>query len=383
MLRAAVAEPLDADGRALEFQRVLDEVRQRRDEFDARSHVPRDMIERFRDVGIYRAATPRCFGGDALPPAQFLHLVERIAEADGSAGWVASFGSASTYLTALPRQTLAELYADGPDLVFAGGLFPIQPATQVEGGWRVSGTWKFASGCKGADVLGVGIGIGGPGGKPRTALLRARDVEIVENWNVVGLKGTGSHDLKLDNAFVPDDWTFIRGGEPSIDEPLYRYPTIAYAAQVLAVVNLGLARAALDEITRMASSSGVTGAPKLGDRAYVRIELGKAEAELQAARGFFYDATEAVWESILAGNPVTPEQVSQLRLSAVHVSRAGADVVRRAYSLAGTTAIYLNHPLQRYLRDAMVVTQHAFLSDGMYDGAGAVLLDVPPFPGYI
>lgn len=380
MLRAALAEPLDADG---QFQRVLDEVRQRRDEFDTRSHVPRDMIERFRDVGIYRAATPRCFGGDALPPAQFLRLIERIAEADGSAGWVASFGSASTYLTALPRQTLAELYADGPDLVFAGGLFPIQPATQVEGGWRVSGTWKFASGCKGADVLGVGIGIGGPGGKPRTALLRARDVEIVENWNVVGLKGTGSHDLKLDNAFVPDDWTFIRGGESNIDEPLYRYPTIAYAAQVLAVVNLGLARAALDEITRMASSSGVTGAPKLGDRAYVRIEIGKAEAELQAARGFFYDATETVWDSILAGNAVSPEQVSQLRLAAVHVSRAGADVVRRAYSLAGTTAIYLNHPLQRYLRDAMVVTQHAFLSDGMYDGAGAVLLDVPPFPGYL
>jgi len=384
MPRSAAAEkdPSLASRAAL-FEQVLEEVRQRRDEFDVRSHVPRDMIERFIEVGIYRAATPRCFGGDALPPAEFLRLVERISEADGSAGWVASFGSASTYLTALPRETLAELYRDGPDLVFAGGLFPIQPAEQVEGGWKVKGTWKFASGCKGADVLGVGIGIGGPGGKPRTALLRARDVEIVENWEVVGLKGTGSHDLHLDNVFVPDAWTFIRGGQSNIDEPLYRYPTIAYAAQVLAVVNLGLARAALDEIARMATGSGVTGAPKLADRAYVRIELGKAEAQLHAARGFFYDATEQVWESILAGNPVTPEQVSLLRLSAVHVSRAGAEVVQRAYSLAGTTAIYLRHPLQRYLRDAMVVTQHAFLSDGMYDGAGAVLLDVPPFPGYL
>ena len=378
---AATDSPLAS--RASLFEQVLDEVRQRRDEFDVRSHVPRDMIERFIEAGIYRSATPRCFGGDALPPAEFLRLVERIAEADGSAGWVASFGSASTYLTALPRETLAELYADGPDLVFAGGLFPIQPAEQVEGGWRVSGTWKFASGCKGADVLGVGIGLGGPGGKPRTALLRARDVEIVENWEVVGLKGTGSHDLRLDKVFVPDAWTFIRGGQSSIDEPLYRYPTIAYAAQVLAVVNLGLARAALDEIARMASGSGVTGAPRLADRAYVRIELGKAEAQLHAARGFFYDATGQVWESILAGNAVTPEQVSLLRLSAVHVSRAGAEVVQRAYALAGTTAIYLRHPLQRYLRDAMVVTQHAFLSDGMYDGAGSVLLDVPPFPGYL
>ncbi|WP_374438957.1 acyl-CoA dehydrogenase family protein [Pseudomonas panipatensis] len=382
---AATAEKdtASASRHAAEFQRVLDEVRQRREAFDAACHVPRDMIERFKQVGIYRAATPRCFGGDALPPAEFLRLIERIAEADGSAGWVASFGSASTYLAALPRETLAELYADGPDLVFAGGLFPIQPAEPVQGGWSVSGTWKFASGCKGADVLGVGIGLGGPGGKPRTALLRARDVEIVENWEVVGLKGTGSHDLRLEQAFVADAWTFIRGGPSSIDEPLYRYPTIAYAAQVLAVVNLGLARAALDEIVRMAAGSGVTGAPKLAERAYVRIELGKAEAQLHAARGFFYDATEQVWASILAGDALSPEQVSLLRLSAVHVSRAGAEVVQRAYSLAGTSAIYLRHPLQRYLRDALVVTQHAFLSDGMYDGAGAVLLDVPPFPGYL
>lgn len=371
---------VDAPG----FQALLDEVRRRRDEFDAKGHVPVDMIARFKDAGIYRAATPKCFGGDALPPASFLRMIERISEADGSAGWVASFGSATVYLAALPRESLASLFADGPDLVFAGGLFPIQPAEAVEGGWRVNGTWKFASGCKGADVLGVGIGTGGPGGKPRTALFAASQVEIVENWEVVGLKGTGSHDLRVKDAFVSDDWTFIRGGVPSIDEPLYRYPTVAYAAQVLAVVNLGLARAALDEINRMAGGrTGVTGAPKLADRAYFRIEAAKAEAELRAARSFFYESTEQVWASILAGNPVTDEQVALLRLAAVHVSRAGAAAVQRAYTLAGTTAIYQHNPLQRYLRDAMVVTQHAFLGDGMYDGAGAVLLGVQPIPGFL
>eukprot|EP01132_Coremiostelium_polycephalum_P019407 gene19407-23077_t len=150
MLRSALVQP-DAlpDVQPTLFQQVLDEVRQRRDEFDAGSHVPRDMIERFKQVGIYRAATPRCFGGDALAPATFLQMIERISEADGSAGWVASFGSAGVYLAALPQETLAELYADSPDLVFAGGLFPLQPAETVEGGWQVNGTWKFASGCKG------------------------------------------------------------------------------------------------------------------------------------------------------------------------------------------------------------------------------------------
>ena len=362
---------------------LLAEIRARRDEFAAQRFVPKDFIVQLKKAGVYRAATPQCFGGSGMSPMAFLQLVERISEADGSVGWVASFGSASVYLAALPKDTQAKLYANSPDLTFAGGLFPIQPATQVEGGWMVNGTWKFASGCKGADVLGVGIGLGGPGGKPRTALLRARDVEIVENWEVVGLKGTGSHDLRLDKVFVPDAWTFIRGGQSSIDEPLYRYPTIAYAAQVLAVVNLGLARAALDEIARMASGSGVTGAPRLADRAYVRIELGKAAAQLHAARGFFYDATGQVWESILAGNPVTPEQVSLLRLTAVEIAKVGNEVVQAMFGLAGTTAIYSNHPLQRYLRDAAVVKQHAFLGEGIYDGAGAVTLGVPPMPGFL
>jgi alkylation response protein AidB-like acyl-CoA dehydrogenase len=383
MLRSAVAEkdPLPGVDETGAFAQMLEQVRQRRDEFDALSHVPRDMIEGFKRVGIYRAATPKCFGGDALAPAQFLRMIERISEADGSAGWVASFGSAGVYLAALPPETLAEIYADSPDLVFAGGLFPLQPANAVDGGWQVNGTWKFASGCKGADLLGVGIGAAG--GKPRTAVLRPDQVEIIENWEVVGLKGTGSHDLRVTEQRVDERWTFIRGGAATLDEPLFRYPSIAYAAQVLAVVNLGLARAALDEVSRMAAGSGITGAPKMADRAYVRIEIARAEARLAAARGFFYNATEQVWNSILAGNPVSAEQTSLLRLSAIHVSQAGAAVVQSAYSLAGTTAIYLRHPLQRYLRDSMVVTQHAFLSEGLYDGAGSVFLGVPPFPGYI
>ncbi|TDY26739.1 alkylation response protein AidB-like acyl-CoA dehydrogenase [Paraburkholderia sp. BL6665CI2N2] len=370
----------------LPLDEVIAEIAARRDEFDRLSHVPRDVIAKLKRAGVYRAATPRRFGGDALAPALFLDMIERIAIADGSAAWVASFGSANVYLAALPLHTQAEIYADGPDQVFAGGLFPVQPAQPADGGWRVNGTWKFASGCKGADWLGVGIGVGAPGagGKPRTAVFRPHQVEIVENWEVVGMQGTGSHDLRVADQFVADDWTFVRGGEPCVDEPLYRYPTIAYAAQVLAVVNLGLARAALDVANHMAGGrKTTTGAPQLADRAYYRIELAKAEAQLRSARAFFYDTTHQVWQSILAGNPVTADQVSLLRLAATQIAREGADVVQRAYRLGGTMAIYRSHPLQRLMRDSMVVTQHAFLGEGNYDGAGAVFVGVPPIPGYL
>jgi len=389
------------DATRLPLADVIAEIAARREEFDRLSHVPRDVIAKLKRAGVYRAATPKRFGGDALAPTAFLDMIERIAVADGSAAWVASFGSANVYLAALPLATQAHIYADGPDQVFAGGLFPVQPAQPADGGWRVNGTWKFASGCKGADWLGVGIGAAGLGaaglgaagsgtatpgapGKPRTAVFRPHQVEIVENWDVVGMQGTGSHDLRVVDQFVAADWTFVRGGEPCVDEPLYRYPTIAYAAQVLAVVNLGLARAALDVANQMAGGrKTTTGAPQLADRAYYRIELAKAEAQLRSARAFFYDTTDEVWQSILAGNPVTPEQTSLLRLAATQIAREGAEVVQRAYRLGGTMAIYRTHPLQRLLRDAMVVTQHAFLGEGNFDGAGAVFVGVPPIPGYL
>ncbi|MGK3957568.1 acyl-CoA dehydrogenase family protein [Arthrobacter sp. R4] len=364
---------------------VLKTVERRREEFGEQKSVPVDVIAEFKKAGIYRTATPKQFGGDALPPAEFLRIIERISAVDASAGWVASFGSA-VYLAALPLETQAKLYAEGPDVVFAGGLFPVQKADRLPGGWSITGEWKFSSGCRGADIIGVGLAGGDDSnGKPLTALLRPDQVQIVENWDVIGLKGTGSNDLRVQGEFVPDEWTFIRGGEPTVDEPLYRYPAIAYAAQVLAAVNLGTGRAALDYATRVGSGrSGITGAPKLADRAYYRIDIAKAEASLLSARAFFYDISEEVFATVTAGHPVTDKQKALLRLASTHVAKVGAAAVQSAYTLSGTAAIYDSNPMQRYLRDASVVTQHAFLGDGIYDGAGAVLMDTPPsIPAFI
>ncbi|OTP67888.1 MULTISPECIES: acyl-CoA dehydrogenase family protein [Burkholderiaceae] len=374
----AIANPLDLDD-------VIAEIAARRDEFDQLSHVPRDMIATMKRARIFRASTPKCFGGDALPPADFMRMLERIAVADGSAAWVAAFGSANVYLAALPLDTQRVIYASGPDQVFAGGLYPIQPAVAAPDGWTVGGQWHFASGCKGADWIGVGIG-GAPAGsdspnagKPLTAVFRAEEVEIVDNWNVVGMQGTGSHDLRLKDKFVADPWTFVRGSGAVIDEPLYKYPSVSYQAEVHAAVNVGLARAALDLAAEMSGGTKTTtGAPRLADRAYFRIELGRAEAQWSSARAFFYEASEQAWDSITAGNPVTAEQASLLRLSATHAAHVCADVVQQAYRLAGVAAIYRNNRMQRLVRDAMVVTQHAFLGEATYDGAGAIFAGIAP-----
>ncbi|MDA3644993.1 acyl-CoA dehydrogenase family protein [Saccharopolyspora indica] len=367
------------------FEDVLAELAERRAEFREQRYVPKDFIARLKQLGLYRAATPTRFGGEPLAPADFLARIERISVVDGSTGWVASFGSALVYLAALPLDTQAELYRNGPDIAFAGGLFPVQPAAPTATGFRIDGRWKFASGCMGADVLGVGIpGDDSTGGKPRTAVLRPEQVEIIQEWDVVGMRGTGSFDLVVRDVEVPREWTFIRGGTPTVDEPLYRYPTIAYAAQVLAVVGAGVARAALDYAEEVgAGYAGVTGAPKLADRAYYRTEIAGAEAALHSARAWFYELSNEVWETVLAGDDATAEQNARLRLASAHLAKTSSDVVGRLLEISGTAPINTSHPLQLLHGDALVPKQHAFLGPSMYDAAGAVLMGMPPTtPGF-
>nr|WP_269450823.1 acyl-CoA dehydrogenase family protein [Stenotrophomonas sp. MMGLT7] len=361
------------------------EIRARRDEFERQTFISPDIVQKFRQVGVYRALVPRELGGDEVSPAQFCRLVERIAQADGSAGWVASFGVSVMYLAALPPATLRQVYADGPDVVFAGALFPPQPAQRREDGIHVRGRWKFGSGCTGASLVGVGIRLeDDPApGLPRMAVLPRAAVRIEHDWDVIGMQGTGSHDVVVDAASVAEEWTFVRGGPANLASPLYRYPALALAAQVLAVVGLGVARAALDEIAAAAAGrASITGAPKLAERAYVQIEIARAEAALRSARAFFYESTEEVWRQVLAGEAVTPAQSNLLRLAATHAARAGADVARTAFTLAGTPGIFRAGPMQRYLHDALVVVQHAFLAEGNWQQAGSVLLGRPTSPGY-
>jgi indole-3-acetate monooxygenase len=360
----------------LTIEDVLAELTERREEFRKQRYVSKDFVAQLKTLGVYRSSTPERFGGEPLPPAKFLELVERISTVDGSTGWVASFGSQLIYLGSLPLESQAELYADGPDVVFAGALFPVQQAAPTERGFLVNGRWKFASGCMAADIVCVGIqGDDTTSGKPRGALVRPERLEIVQDWDVIGMQGTGSFDLVAKDVEVDREWTFIRGGEPVIDEPLYRYPAITYAAQVLSVVSAGVARAALNFAEDVGSGrASITGAPKLADRAYYRAGIAEAEATLRSARAYFYEAADEAWQTLVDGGHVSDEQNAHLRLSAAHLARTSAQVVHQVVSLSGTAAIYQDHPLPALLGDALVPQEHAFLSPAIYDAAGAVLM---------
>lgn len=382
---AVIQSELPSGGDKLEA--VLENVRNRRCEIEQGRCVPRDIIDGLVAAGLYRATVPHRFGGDGRPLSASLWQIERISAVDPSVGWVASFApQGANYFGALAPERLAEVYANGPDVVGAGGLFPLQPAERVPDGLRISGRWKFGSGSLAADWISVGIIIPDDKGAPpppRLIVLPAEKVKIIPNWETVGLSGTGSHDLVVDDVTMAEDWSFVRGGTPRSDDAICRFPAMALAACAFAVVGLGAARGALDAAIDIAAGKmSITGGPRLADKAYAQYGVARAEATLGAARAFLYEQVDAVWATVAAGGEVSLHDRMRLRLAANHAARAGVEVAQVAFTTVGTTAIFLDNPIQQFLRDALVVNQHAFLGEGNYEGAGRMMLGLPSLPGF-
>jgi len=367
-----------------EFPALVREIDARALAFRAARRIAPDIVEGFRRVGVYRALVARRFGGTEASPESFLAAIEAIGHADASAGWIASFGVSAFYLSALPVATLETIYRDGPDVVFAGAIFPPQAAARESDALIVRGRWPFASGCTSASLIGVGVSVGGEGGGlPRTAVMPASAVRIEETWDTIGLAGTGSHDVVVDGVRVSEDWTFVRGGASSLDLPLYRYPALGLAAQVLTAVGLGCARRAIDAVSSMAvDRQSITGGPVMADKPHVQASLGEAEAILSSARSFFYDATRAAWDVALAGGAVPEAMANRIRLASTHAAQACADVARLCFGLGGIAAVQRDHILGRCMQDCAVIAQHAFMARGNYEAAGRVLLGRGGRPGY-
>ncbi|ENX34700.1 hypothetical protein F889_01989 [Acinetobacter colistiniresistens] len=377
------------DTTTTELERLCQEIRERActGEFDNQAYVSQDIIEKLKQIGVYRALVPKRFGGNEWSPKQFCELIEQLSKADGSVGWVASFGMSPAYLGSLPEATLAQLYKDSPDIVFAGGIFPPQPAEITDDGVVVSGRWKFSSGCMGADIVGVGISPQKDNeaqGLPRMAVMPANKAQIDMTWDTVGLKGTGSHDLVVKEVLVAKEWTFVRGEPSKLPEPFFKYPSLSLATQVLTVVGIGVAAAAIEEFQKLApGKSSITGGAEIANRPVTQYEFAQAEAEFKAARVWFYDTMQIVWNEVLAGRTPSAEQISDMRLSCTHVARVCARVTRKIQMLAGMTAIYTQNPFSRFVNDTNVVTQHAFMGDATLQNAGLVSFGMKPAPGYL
>ncbi|MDT5226383.1 MAG: indole-3-acetate monooxygenase [Mycobacterium sp.] len=353
-------------------RQIADLARGMADDIDSARRLPPELVEALRDSGLLRAGAPVEAGALELPAGIALRCAEEVARGDASAGWCVSIGITSTLLVAyLPPQSRDELFGDGRGLA-AGVWAPQGRARRVPGGVVVSGRWAFCSGISHADVLFAGCVLED---KPAVVALPTEQLQILDTWHTLGLRGTGSHDTVAEEVFVPEERVLSIFDGPVIDRPLYRFPPFGFFAACITAAAMGNARAAIDDFVDLAATKkGVAARRTLAERSTIQVAVATADSALEAARAGYYQAVETAWQASLDGPSVPLAARTRLRLAATHGARVSADVVRSMYDLAGGSAIYDGAPLQRRLRDAFTATAHFQVNEASRELPGRILL---------
>ena len=343
-------------------------------ETERERHLPDALVERLRDSGLMLAGAPLQAGGLELDPGLALRCAEEIARGDASAGWCVAIADTSSLLAAyLPESSRSELFGD-PRRIAAGVWAPRGTGRQADGGIVVSGRWPYCSGIGHSEVFFAGC-LAGDSPAPSVVALETAELEILDTWHTLGLRGTGSHDAVADEVFVPADRVISLFDGPAVDRQLYRFPPFGYFALSIGSAALGNARGALDEFAELAAGKVGQGSRRtLAERSGTHAAVAAAEASLRAARANYYDAIAAAWEAAAGSAPVAVEQRTGLRLAATHAVRSSAEVVRTVFDLAGGPAIYDDSPLQRRFRDAHTATAHFQVNAASRELQGRVLL---------
>jgi alkylation response protein AidB-like acyl-CoA dehydrogenase len=361
-------------------RRIADAASKMWGEIDSARHLPDQLVAMLRDSGLLRAGAPAEVGGLELPPQVGLRAAEELARGDASTGWCVAIGITSTLLVAyLPPSSRDELFGDGRGLA-AGVWAPRGQGRSVDGGVVVSGRWAFCSGICHADVLFAGCMVD-EASVPSVVALPTKDLQLLDNWHTLGLRGTGSHDTVADEVFVPADRVVSIFDGPVLDRPLYRFPPFGFFALSVAAPALGNARAAIDDLVELAGGKKGLGSTRtLAERTVTQAAVAAAESALGAARALYYQAIDDAWQASQTSDnqvPVSVELRNRLRLAATHAARTSADVVRTMYDLAGGTAIYDTSPLQRRFRDAFTATAHFQVNEASRELPGRILLGQP------
>jgi alkylation response protein AidB-like acyl-CoA dehydrogenase len=353
-------------------RQIADLARGMADDIDSARRLPPELVDALRDSGLLRAGAPVEVGALELPAGIGLRCAEEVARGDASAGWCVSIGITSTLLVAYLRpQSRDELFGDGRGLA-AGVWAPQGRARRVPGGVVVSGRWAFCSGVTHADVLFAGCVLED---RPAVVALPTEQLQILDTWHTLGLRGTGSHDTVAEDVFVPDERVLSIFDGPVIDRPLYRFPPFGFFAACITAAAMGNARAAIDDFVDLAATKkGVAARRTLAERPTIQVAVATAESALEAARAGYYQAIETAWQASLNGPSVPLAARTRLRLAATHGARVSADVVRSMYDLAGGSAIYDGAPLQRRLRDAFTATAHFQVNEASRELPGRILL---------
>ena len=383
------APPSPAEDPVERARALVPLIRECADEAERDRRLPQRVADALAAAGLHRIAAPRSLGGLECAPRSQIEAIEVVSAADGATGWTLMIGiEILGFLgAAMQPEAAAELYAD-PGLIGAGALNPLGRATPVEGGFRVSGQWPFASGCHNAHYFwgqcivqdGDAPAQGPAGGLVlREAVIPAADFEILDTWHVSGLRGSGSHDVVVRDVFIPDErMTAVFAQAPRETGTLFRFPPFNRLAYNKVGVATGIARAALGHFADLAAQKKPRASAKLlRDKASVQLAVAEAETLLRSARAFVFEAVDTVWRATEERRTPTPEEQALVHLACTQACEASIRCVEIVHAAAGTTANFTACPLERCMRDVRVIPQHIMVGPQWKEFAGRVLLGLP------
>ncbi len=365
------------------------ELAERGGEIDTLRQLPQDLAEKMAAAGFYGICTPEEIGGLAQNPSTLYRVCETLAAANGSAAWCVFIGSTSQYLLgALPPEQQHIIMQDSN--VITSGVFADSGTARYEvrngkPGYVINGHWRWGSGCHNAAWISGGIHEIDEHGEAfqstdavlTRAFFRPSEIEILDNWHVSGLRGSGSSDYRAENVWIPS----LRMAS-SIEQtayksyPIFRYPKFALLSLPIGAITLGMARASIDEVIRVASEKTPQGSRRtLAHRPALHREIGVADTKLAAARSLLYSLNDEVWQHCQSEFP-TVQHRQKLRAANVHLVNTAVEVVDKMYTIVGGSSVFESSCLQQHFRDVHVATQHMMVAEPVMELAGRVLLGV-------
>ena len=356
----------------------------------AREIAP-EVIDALHEARLFRMLIPRSCDGWEADPLSYLQAIEELAKADGSTAWCIVQASGCSVAAAYLAPAAARDIFGAANAVMSSGPFnPDAKAIAVAGGYRVSGSWSFASGIKHAHWLGCHCLIYEADGTPRlasdgtpaerTMLFPKASARLKDIWHVVGLKGTGSDNYTIDDLLVPEAYSFTRESAEDRRErgPLYRIPVYHLYGIGFAAVALGLARASLDAFVALALVKKPSAkAYTLRDNAVIQSQVALAEAKLSSARSYLVQSLGDCWDTAMRGETLSMPQRATLKLAGTYAAHQSKDVIDTIYHAAGATAIFQGNPFERRFRDVHTVLQQVQAHFANFELVGQVLLGLP------
>ena len=332
--------------------------------------IPPALLEHLHASRLFRMLLPRSVGGDEVELGPYVGAIEEVARHDGSVGWCLFQACSSSLMAAYLAPEVARAIFSDPRTVMSWGPPSASQATAVPGGYKVTGRWSFASGCRHATWLGAHCHVVEPdgslrlnaAGRPtvRSLLFPAKEATIIDIWDVIGLRGTASDAYTVTDLFVPEAYSTTREDPTLRREPgrIYAFTMQGLYTVAAAGVALGLARGMLDDFKALATKKTPRAlASRLADNAYVQTSLAQWEAKLQAARAYLLDTLATISARASATAPIDIPDRALVRLAAVHAIQTSVEVVDFAYRAAGSDAIFTERAFERRFRDIHTLSQ--------------------------